>query len=107
MTASGSARSIERSFSGQAEQGSMPASRGALVSLAEGGFVYIRNEGDGLEELFNERDDPDELKNLAGNEAMLPILRRFHDRLERAKVQAPSVGRAGTAPRVASAPKLP
>ena len=29
-----------------------------LISLAEGDFVYIRNEGDGTEELFNERDDP-------------------------------------------------
>ena len=39
-------------------QGRSPAKRGPLISLAEGDFVYIRNEGDGAEELFNERDDP-------------------------------------------------
>jgi arylsulfatase A-like enzyme len=57
-----------------------PAYRGPLFSLADGDFVYIRNEGDGGEELFNERDDPDELNNLAGAEAMLPVLRRFRAR---------------------------
>jgi arylsulfatase A-like enzyme len=44
-------------------KGRSPAKRGPLVSLAEGDFAYIRNEGDGAEELFNERDDPDELHN--------------------------------------------
>ena len=39
-------------------QGRSPAKRGPLISLAEGDFVYIRNEGDGAEELFNEREDP-------------------------------------------------
>ena len=46
-------------------QGRSPAYRGPLISLAEGDFVYIRNEGDGGEELFNERDDPEEIKNLS------------------------------------------
>ena len=50
-------------------QGRSPAYRGPLISLAEGDFVYIRNEGDGSEELFNLREDPDELKNLARAEA--------------------------------------
>src|SRR5262249_25113098 len=36
-------------------RGGSPARRGPLISLAEGDFVYIRNEGDGAEELFNER----------------------------------------------------
>ena len=47
-------------------QGRSPAKRGPLVSLAEGDFVYIRNEGDGAEELFNERDDPRELTQSGG-----------------------------------------
>ncbi len=88
-------------------KGRSRAARAPLISLAEGDFVYIRNEGDGLEELFNERDDPDELKNLAGDDAMRPVLRRFHDHLERAKAAAPSVEYAGAAPRVATAPNSP
>ena len=32
--------------------GRSPAARGPLVSVAEGDFVYIRNLGDGVEELF-------------------------------------------------------
>ena len=45
-------------------QGRSPAKRGALVSLAKDEFVYIRNLGDGGEELFDERNDPLELTNL-------------------------------------------
>ena len=54
--------------------GRSPARRGPLVSLAEGDLVYIYNEGDRTEELFNERDDPRELTNLAPKGAMLPEL---------------------------------
>jgi arylsulfatase A-like enzyme len=61
-------------------QGRSPAARGSLISLAEGDFVYIRNEGDEAEELFNERDDPGELHNQAGNEALRPVLERFRER---------------------------
>ena len=57
--------------------GRSPARRGPLVSLAEGDYVYIRNEGDGAEELFDEREDSRELTNRAGNEAMRPLLGRF------------------------------
>jgi arylsulfatase A-like enzyme len=63
-------------------QGRSPASRGPLVSLAEGDLVYIRNEGDGTEELFNERDDPRELLNRAGSEVMSPVLQRMRQRLD-------------------------
>jgi arylsulfatase A-like enzyme len=63
-------------------QGRSPAKRGPLISLAEGEFVYIRNGGDGAEELFNERDDPRELSNRAGVEAMQPVLKHFRDRLD-------------------------
>ena len=56
--------------------------RGPLISLAEGDFVYIRNQKNGKEELFNEREDPHELNNRAKAEAMLPLVRRFRDRLD-------------------------
>ena len=64
-------------------QGRSPAKRGPLISLAEGDFVYIRNEGDGAEDLFNERDDPRELSNRAGVEALQPILNRLRERVDR------------------------
>ena len=66
-------------------QGRSPAYRGPLISLAEGDFVYIRNEGDGGEELFDEREDTHELINRAGAAAMSPVLQRFRDRLRRLK----------------------
>jgi arylsulfatase A-like enzyme len=65
--------------------GRSPAHRGSLISLAQGDFVYIRNEGDGTEELFNERDDPGESRNLAQVAAVQPILQRFRRRLDRMK----------------------
>ncbi len=63
-------------------QGRSPAQRGPLIALAEGDFVYIRDEGDGAEELFNERDDPRELSNQAAVEALQPVLKRFRDRVK-------------------------
>jgi arylsulfatase A-like enzyme len=65
--------------------GRSPAHRGALVSLAEGDLVYIVNEGDGGEELYDERDDPRELTNRARSTPMAPVLARFRDRLARIK----------------------
>ena len=59
--------------------GRSPADRGPMISVAEGDFVYIRNEGDGAEELFNKSDDPHELSNRVGQGAMKPILDRFRD----------------------------
>ncbi len=72
--------------------GRSPAARGPLVSLAEGDFVYVRNQGDGHEELFHERDDPLELHNRAPDEAMKPVLLRLRQDLDRMRA-APS--RAG------------
>jgi arylsulfatase A-like enzyme len=66
-------------------QGRSPARRGALVAWAEGPFVYIRNEGDGSEELFNQREDPAERRNLAGEQAMQPILERCRRGLDALK----------------------
>jgi arylsulfatase A-like enzyme len=68
---------------GNPNQGRSPAHRGPLVSLAEDELVYIRNDDDGTEELFNERDDPRELTNLASRHAMSADLERFRKRLTR------------------------
>ncbi len=61
--------------------GRSPASRGPLISIADGDFVYIRNKGDGTEELFNEREDPRELTNQARSASFQPVLQRFRYRL--------------------------
>ena len=63
-------------------QGRSPASQGPLVSLAEGGFVYIRNDGDGSEQLFNERDDPHEIDDRSRLESMRTVLEKFRNRLD-------------------------
>ena len=63
--------------------GRSPARRGPLVSLAEGDLIYIYNQGDRSEELYNVRDDPLELTNLAAKAASLPDLERFRQRLAR------------------------
>ena len=70
------------SQSSDPNQGRSPAHRGPLISLAEDRFSYIRNEGTGAEELFDERDDPRELTNLVAKDAMKPTLQRFRARLE-------------------------
>ncbi len=63
-------------------RGRSPAWRGPLISLAEGDFVYIRNQRDGTEELYNEQDDPGELRDLSRVEAMQPVLERLRRRLD-------------------------
>jgi arylsulfatase A-like enzyme len=75
---------------GNPSLGRSPAARGSLISLAEGDYVYIRNERDKREQLFHERDDPDELVNRAKLEAMEPVLRRFRQRLDQMKTGPPS-----------------
>jgi hypothetical protein len=74
-------------------QGRSPAYRGALVSLAEGDFVYIRNEGDADEELFNERKDPGEFDNRARLRVMQPVLEKFRARLDQMKATAGKAAR--------------
>jgi len=68
-------------------QGRSPARQGPLISLSEGDFVYIRNEGNGVEELFNERDDPRESSNRAGVEALQPVLNRFRERVKQLRAR--------------------
>jgi arylsulfatase A-like enzyme len=63
-------------------QGRSPAHRGALAALTEGDYVYIRNEGDGSEELFNRRDDPNEADNRAGFKAMQAVKERLRTHLD-------------------------
>jgi arylsulfatase A-like enzyme len=67
--------------------GRSPARRGPLVSLAKGAHVYIRNEADRTEELYDQREDPRELTNRVGNHGMMPILEQFRKRLARIKKQ--------------------
>ena len=67
----------------KANGGRSPGERGALVAVAEGDFVYIKNEGDGGEEVFNDRDDPRQLSNLAGQSAMKPMVDRFRNQVAR------------------------
>jgi arylsulfatase A-like enzyme len=69
-------------------KGRSPAVRGPLISLAQDDYVYIRNEGDGKEELFHERNDPNEVVNLSGLESMQPILNRFRQGLDRLRAGA-------------------
>jgi arylsulfatase A-like enzyme len=64
-------------------QGRSPVHRGALASIAVGDYVYIRNEGDGGEELFNERDDPNEVDNRARIEAAQAVKERLRAHLDR------------------------
>jgi hypothetical protein len=71
-------------------RGRSPANQGPLASLAEGDFVYIRNERDGTEELFDQRDDARELTNRARVAALQPVLRRFRDRLEQTRASSSS-----------------
>jgi arylsulfatase A-like enzyme len=71
-------------------KGRSPATRGPLISLAEGDYVYIRNEKDGREQLFHEHDDPDEFVNRARIEAMQPVLERLRQRLDRINIGPPA-----------------
>jgi arylsulfatase A-like enzyme len=63
-------------------RGRSPASRGPLISLADDHFVYIRNQGDGSEQLFDERGDPQEFSDRSRVESLRPILEDFRRRLD-------------------------
>ena len=63
-------------------QGRSPIHRGSLASIAEGDYVYIRNEGDGSEELFDQRNDPHELDNRAQFKAAHAIKERLRTHLD-------------------------
>jgi arylsulfatase A-like enzyme len=69
--------------------GRSPARRGPLIAVADGDFVYIRNQRDGSEELFNERDDPRELTDRARARAFEPILQQFRSQLSQIQDECP------------------
>jgi hypothetical protein len=69
--------------------GRSPTPQGSLISLAEGDFVYIRNDGDGTEQLFDVRNDPRELTNRARDDSMRPVVERSRARLDR-MISSPS-----------------
>lgn len=60
-----------------------PVSRGDLIGLAQRQFRYIRNLGDGTEELFDFRLDPWERRDLSTDQASRALLERFRSALER------------------------
>jgi arylsulfatase A-like enzyme len=57
--------------------------RWPLGALADGDWTYIRREGDVREELYNLREDPQELHDRAGDKATLPVLERMRRALIR------------------------
>ena len=63
-------------------RGRSPASRGPLISLADDNYVYIRNDKDGSEQLFDERGDPHEFSDKSRVESMRPVLESFRRRLD-------------------------
>jgi arylsulfatase A-like enzyme len=76
---------LEVSNPANPNHGRSPAARGPLVSLADDDFVYIRNEGDGSEELFDARDDQREITNRAQGPLTQDIVQRFRVRLDQVK----------------------
>ena len=57
-------------------EGREPAAKGPMKSLVAGGMHYIRS-GDGSEELYYLKSDPEERLNVAGAPAAGEILQRF------------------------------
>jgi arylsulfatase A-like enzyme len=62
-------------------EGREPAAKGPLKSLVAGGLHYIRS-GDGSEELFALKSDPEERLNLAGSPNAREALQRFRASLD-------------------------
>jgi arylsulfatase A-like enzyme len=59
----------------------LPASRGDMDSLVAGGYHYIRNQGDGREELFDFHNDPLEEYNLAETDEGQQVVEQLHQSL--------------------------
>ena len=57
-------------------EGREPAAKGPMKSLVAGGMHYIR-AGDGSEELYSLKSDPEERLNLAGAQMVRETLQRF------------------------------
>ena len=69
-------------------QGRSPIHRGALASIAEGDYVYIRNDGENSEQLFNVREDPNEFDDRSRSEGTRAIKERLKTLLERSRAGA-------------------
>jgi arylsulfatase A-like enzyme len=87
----GAVSELEASNPANPNQGRSPAAQGPLVSLAGGGFVYIRNERDGSEQLFDERDDPREIFNRARDDIMRSLMQQFRARLDQIRAGSSQV----------------
>jgi arylsulfatase A-like enzyme len=64
-----------------AELTRIPGAPWPVVSLASGDYLYIRNEGNHREELYNLRQDPQERRNLVDGDNEKDVLGRLRDRL--------------------------
>ena len=64
----------------QPDQGRSPVARGPMRSVLLGTMKYVKN-GDGVEELYDIRRDPQETRNLAGHTRHQATLRRCRDAL--------------------------
>jgi hypothetical protein len=71
-----------------------PASRGALNSIAFDGWKYIRNEGDGAEELYDFEHDLLERWNLVGTAEGDRLLPRYQAALSQLLKPTPEPGLA-------------
>jgi arylsulfatase A-like enzyme len=71
-------------------QGRSPGHRGAMASLADGDYVYIHNDGDGSEELFNRRVDPNEFDDRSNFEALQVVKERLRTRLKQMRAGDPA-----------------
>ena len=60
-----------------------PASRGAMAGLVDGDLAYIRNGGDGREELYDQRSDPAEARDLAADPARAGDVTRLREAMDR------------------------
>jgi arylsulfatase A-like enzyme len=82
--AGGGGRAISEVGAGINTAPQVPVSRGAMQSLIDDGAHYIRN-GDGVEELYAWRSDPEETRDLARSAGAKPILDRLRLELSTAR----------------------
>ena len=76
-----------------------PARHGPLISLAADNFVYIRNERDGSERLFDERTDPGEFTDKSKEESIRPVLTEFRQRFEQFRQKPAQIAKRPLHPR--------
>jgi hypothetical protein len=60
----------------------LPVFQDPIASLAEDDWVLIRQEGEPYEQLFNIREDPKEVHNLARDPAMQPRMQQMRKTLD-------------------------